>query len=59
MPAITPAAQQDAAAEARLAAKFRDIELLLQMGEYKQGADAEPMRPLPLPELRRFCSSVR
>ena len=56
MPAITSAAQQDAAARVRAwLAKFREIELLLQMGEYKQGADAEADEAVAhMPELRRF-----
>jgi ATP synthase in type III secretion protein N len=56
MPAITPVAQQDAAARVRAwLAKFRDIELLLQMGEYKQGADTEADEAVThIPELRRF-----
>ena len=56
MPAITPAAQQEAVARVRSwLAKFREIELLLQMGEYKQGADAEADEAVAhMPELRRF-----
>ena len=56
MPAITPAAQQEAAARVRSwLGKFREIELLLQMGEYKQGADAEADEAVAhMPELRRF-----
>lgn len=56
MPSITSAAQQDAAARVRAwLAKYREIELLLQMGEYKQGADVEADDAVAhMPELRRF-----
>jgi len=56
MPAITSTAQQGAAARVRgWMAKFREIELLLQMGEYKQGADAAADEAVAhMPELRRF-----
>jgi type III secretion protein N (ATPase) len=41
MPAIASAAQMAAAAHLRrLVAKYKDIELLLQIGEYQRGADA-------------------
>ena len=42
MPAVATAAQMEASARVRgWLAKYREIELLLQMGEYRQGADKE------------------
>ena len=41
MPLVTSRAHRDAAAHARgLLAKYQEMELLIQIGEYKQGADA-------------------
>ena len=56
MPSITLATQQDAAARVRAwLAKFREMELLVQMGEYKQGVDVEADEAIAhMPELRRF-----
>ena len=56
MSAITPAVQQKAAARVRgWLAKYRDIELLLQMGEYQKGADAEVDEAIArMPALRKF-----
>lgn len=56
MPTVTAEAQQLAAARIRgWLAKHRDIELLLQMGEYKKGADAEAdMAIAKMPALRQF-----
>jgi ATP synthase in type III secretion protein N len=56
MSAIVPATQQAAAARVRgWLAKYREIELLLQMGEYKQGADAEADEAVArMPALREF-----
>ena len=56
MSAITPAVQQKAAARVRSwLAKYRDIELLLQMGEYQKGADAEADEAIAqMPALRKF-----
>lgn len=56
MPQITPATQQQAAARIRgWLAKHRDIELLLQMGEYRKGADAEADEAIAhMPALRQF-----
>ena len=56
MSAITPAPQQEAAARIRgWLAKYREIELLLQMGEYQQGADLEADEAVArIPTLREF-----
>lgn len=56
MSGITPVAQQRAAARVRgWLAKYRDIELLLQMGEYQKGADAEADEAIArMPALRQF-----
>lgn len=56
MQVITPPEQQKAAAVVRgWLAKFRDMELLLQMGEYKKGADAEADEAIArMPALREF-----
>lgn len=56
MPTVTSEAQQLAAARVRSwLAKHRDIELLLQMGEYKKGADVEAdMAIAAMPSLRQF-----
>ena len=56
MPAVTGDAQRQAAARIRgWLAKHRDIELLLQMGEYKKGADAEADAAIAkMPALRLF-----
>ena len=56
MSAIVPAAQQSAAARVRgWLAKHREIELLLQMGEYQRGADSEADEAIArIPALRKF-----
>lgn len=56
MPLITPPIQQQAAARVRAwLAKFRDIELLLQMGEYQKGSDAEADEAVArMPAVRQF-----
>ncbi len=56
MPAITPREQQQACARVRTwLAKYRDIELLLQMGEYRQGADSDADEAVArMPALRQF-----
>jgi type III secretion protein N (ATPase) len=56
MSAITPAAQQRACARVRAwLAKYREIEVLLQMGEYRQGADADADEAIAkMPALRQF-----
>ena len=56
MSAIAPAPQQEAAARIRgWLAKYREIELLLQMGEYQQGADLEADEAVArIPALREF-----
>jgi type III secretion protein N (ATPase) len=56
MSAITPPKQQEAAARVRgWLAKYREIELLVQMGEYRQGADAEADEAIArMPALRKF-----
>lgn len=56
MLAITQAPQQRAAARIRgWLAKHRDVELLLQMGEYKKGTDLEADEAIAkIPELRRL-----
>jgi type III secretion protein N (ATPase) len=56
MPAVASAAQLEAGARVRgWLAKYRDIELLLQMGEYSQGADEEADTAVArMPLIRRF-----
>jgi len=56
MSAITPGQQQDAAVRVRgWLAKFREMELLLQMGEYKKGTDPEADEAIArMPALRQF-----
>ena len=56
MSAIAPAPQQEAVARIRgWLAKYREIELLLQMGEYQQGADLEADEAVArIPALREF-----
>jgi flagellar biosynthesis/type III secretory pathway ATPase len=56
MPGITPAAQQEACARIRgWLAKYRDIEMLVQMGEYRKGTDREADEALArMPKLREF-----
>lgn len=56
MPAITSTAQQDACAQIRSwLAKHRDIEMLVQMGEYRTGADAEADAALAhVPKIHKF-----
>jgi type III secretion protein N (ATPase) len=56
MPAIAPGAQLDAAARIRKwLGKYRDIEMLVQMGEYRSGADAEADEAIArLPRIREF-----
>jgi ATP synthase in type III secretion protein N len=56
MSAIVPAAQQVAAARVRRwLAKHREIELLLQMGEYQRGSDVEADEAIErMPALREF-----
>jgi ATP synthase in type III secretion protein N len=56
MSAITPATQQAAATRIRgWLAKHREIELLLQMGEYQKGADREADEAIAhMPALRQF-----
>jgi len=56
MPSITPPAQQKASLKVRgWLAKYRDIELLLQMGEYQKGADSEADEAIArMPRLRKF-----
>jgi len=56
MSAITPKEQQQASFKVRgWLAKYRDIELLLQMGEYQKGADAEADEAIArMPRLRKF-----
>jgi type III secretion protein N (ATPase) len=56
MPAITPTSQQDACAQIRSwLAKHREIEMLVQMGEYRSGADAEADAALArVPKIRKF-----
>jgi ATP synthase in type III secretion protein N len=56
MPGITPAAQQEACARIRSwLAKHRDIEMLVQMGEYRKGADREADAALArMPAIREF-----
>jgi type III secretion protein N (ATPase) len=60
MSAITPTVQQKAAARVRgWLAKYRDIELLLQMGEYQKGADAEADEAIArMPALRKFLQAA-
>ncbi|WP_296428262.1 FliI/YscN family ATPase [Yoonia sp.] len=56
MPAVTPDAHRQVAMQLRgLMAKYRDIELLLQIGEYKTGGDAEADKAIAaMPEIRKF-----
>ena len=56
MSAIAPAAQLRASAQVRSwLAKYRDIELLLQVGEYHKGTDAEADKAIDrMPALREF-----
>jgi type III secretion protein N (ATPase) len=56
MPAITPAEQQKASFKVRgWLAKYRDIELLLQMGEYQKGSDGEADEAIAhMPRLKKF-----
>jgi type III secretion protein N (ATPase) len=56
MPAVTPRAQQEASAKIRAwLAKYREVELLLQMGEYRQGTDVEADIAIArMPALRQF-----
>jgi type III secretion protein N (ATPase) len=56
MSGITPTAQQEAVARVRgWLAKYREIELLLQMGEYQKGADSEADEAIAhMPVLRQF-----
>jgi type III secretion protein N (ATPase) len=56
MPAVAPAAQLEASARVRgWLAKYREIELLLQMGEYREGADPEADVAIArMPALRQF-----
>ena len=56
MSAIAPVPQQEAAVRIRgWLAKYREIELLLQMGEYQQGADLEADEAVArIPALREF-----
>lgn len=56
MSAITPAEQQKASTRVRgWLAKYRDIELLLQMGEYQKGTDREADEAIErMPRLRKF-----
>ncbi|MGH8239423.1 MAG: FliI/YscN family ATPase, partial [Steroidobacteraceae bacterium] len=56
MPAIASVPQQRAAAKVRgWLAKHRDIELLLQMGEYRKGADVEADEAIAhMPAIRQF-----
>ena len=56
MSGITPATQQEAAARVRgWLAKYREIELLLQMGEYQKGVDSEADEAIAhMPVLRQF-----
>jgi type III secretion protein N (ATPase) len=56
MPAITPPAQQQACARVRgWLSKYREIELLVRMGEYREGADAEADEAIArMPALRQF-----
>jgi ATP synthase in type III secretion protein N len=56
MPGITPETQQEAVARVRgWLAKYREIELLLQMGEYQKGADSEADEAIAhMPALRQF-----
>jgi type III secretion protein N (ATPase) len=56
MPAIAPPAQQQATARIRAwLAKHKEIELLVQMGEYRKGADPEADEAIArLPLLRQF-----
>jgi type III secretion protein N (ATPase) len=56
MPAITPAEQQNASFKVRgWLAKYRDIELLLQMGEYQKGSDGEADEAIArMPRLKKF-----
>ena len=53
---ITPPEQQKAATRVRSwLGKYREVELLLQMGEYKKGADAEADEAIAqMPALREF-----
>ena len=56
MPAIAPARQLDAAARIRRwFGKFREIEMLVQMGEYRAGTDAEADEAIAnLPKVREL-----
>jgi type III secretion protein N (ATPase) len=56
MPMITSAAQQEAAARVRAwLAKYRDIELLLQLGEYRKGTDTQADEAIArMPAIREF-----
>jgi type III secretion protein N (ATPase) len=56
MSGITPETQQEAVARVRgWLAKYREIELLLQMGEYQKGADSEADEAIArMPLLRQF-----
>jgi type III secretion protein N (ATPase) len=56
MPMITSPAQQEAAARVRAwLAKYRDIELLLQLGEYRKGTDTQADEAIArMPAIRQF-----
>jgi len=60
MPAIVSPAQNRAAAQIRAwLAKHRDIELLVQMGEYRQGADEDADEAMAhMPALRQFLQQA-
>jgi len=60
MPTITSTQQQRVSARVRARlAKYREIELLLQMGEYRQGADAEADEAIAgMPALRQFLQQA-
>ena len=56
MPMITSTAQQEAAARVRAwLGKYRDIELLLQLGEYRKGTDTQADEAIArMPAIRQF-----
>ena len=56
MPMITSATQQEAAARIQAwLAKYRDIELLLQLGEYRKGTDTQADEAIArMPAIREF-----
>jgi flagellar biosynthesis/type III secretory pathway ATPase len=58
MPMITSSTQQAAAARIRAwIAKYRELELLLQMGEYRSGSDPEADAAIArMPAIRNFLT---